>query len=104
MRRHRYEDYYAQTELKLRQAEAGQGDVPIFTNVACEGLSKFQGHLVDYACTHTENYQHKLKLADVLQDSWSGGNAKLLQEYLDKCKETPGKVEDDPDYVRFKED
>ena len=108
MRRHRYEDYYAQAEIKLQRAELGPDDVPIFAQNALESLDKFQAQIVSHAKQRTlwdtlEARQNKRKilLGDVLRDSRSGGSAKRLQECLQANRDLRISVDQDPNLMAF---
>ena len=91
MRRHRYEDYYAQTERRLQKADLSL-DAPVFAESTLEGLTDYQSRLVQYAehkfdpnTRHGQANRHRLELEDELQDSlWSRGDpAGALQALLE---------------------
>ena len=90
MRRHRYEDYYVQTEMKLHRAELSPDDTPIFSENALESLEQFQLQVVKYAAEKTlkdtpeaRRNKRNITLGDVLQDSRTGGSAARLRECLE---------------------
>lgn len=90
MRRHRYEDYYAQAEIKLQKAEIGPDDIPIFTENALHSIQNFEKELITFAKLNTQSDTPKarinkrnIELGDLLRDSRSSPSPAAAKKYLE---------------------